>query len=134
MLAEAVSGLEALPIEDQAEWARALHYVSLFIRHKFPEEEQKFLNEIVIDNITHSAELEDTQMTGAQVLVAKGKREGRIEGKLEGKREMLLVQLATKYGNLPAPIVARLQTLSESQIATLTTQIFSANSLSELGL
>ena len=138
VLAEALIGLEALPVESQAEWARAMHYIGLFIRHKFANEDQDALFDIVLDNITHTEGLEDTRMTGAQVLIAQGKREGKLEGKLEGnlegRRQTLFEQLSFKFGTIPSMVASRVVELPESQISILSQQILTAKTLSELGL
>ena len=84
--------------------------------------------------------------TDAQVLLAQGRREGRregreegreegrIEGRLEGQREMVLEQLAFKFGPLPAETRAAVEALTEPQINELAVRILTAQTLAELGL
>lgn len=44
--------------------------------------------------------MKEVEMTGAQVLLAQGIREGREEGRQEGRFEILLEQLRYKFGPL----------------------------------
>src|SRR5438874_421930 len=87
-------------------------------------------------------EAEEAKVTGAQVLLAQGRREGRKEGreegreegKTEGQRELLLEQLKTKFGPLPEPVLEVIHSLPDGQILELGKRILTANSLADLGL
>ncbi|MGH7192292.1 MAG: DUF4351 domain-containing protein, partial [Candidatus Saccharimonadales bacterium] len=53
---------------------------------------------------------------------------------LRGKLELLLRQLETRFGPLPASVVAELQTWSSDRLTDLGCALLSAKSLRELGL
>jgi hypothetical protein len=63
-----------------------------------------------------------------------GRNIGRKEGKLEGQRELLLDQAATKFGPLPADIIAEINAFTEARLQSLGQAILTANTLEELGL
>jgi len=60
--------------------------------------------------------------------------EGKLEGTQERQREILLMQLRAKFGNLPRSVYARIQRMrSENTLNRLFKPIVTANSLEELG-
>ncbi len=132
VLVEAVTALEGLSEAEQAEWARAMHYLLLLIRHKREPEERTELYELVAESVQsrRAEEVRKMAMTDAQVLLARGRREGRLE---EG-REILLELLEEKFGPLEAKTVAAINALAERRLRNLTRRVLTATSLSELGL
>ena len=73
-------------------------------------------------------------MTGAQALIAIGKKEGKLEGKLNSKQQTLLELITQKFGDIPTKIVATFSEMPDVQISYLLANVLSADSLSELGL
>src|SRR5205085_3210259 len=95
VLEEVVRHLDRLPESEQNQWQRAMQYLYLLVRHKREAEEQEDLFEVMDEAVEKRlAEAEEAKMTGAQVLLAQGRREGRKEGREvgreEGQRELLL--------------------------------------------
>jgi hypothetical protein len=65
-------------------------------------------------------------MTDAQVLVAKGRQEGR--------QELLLEMLEARFGQLPSSAGERLSALTDSELSAITRKVLFAESLGALGL
>ncbi len=63
-----------------------------------------------------------------------GREEGRIVGKVEGRRELLLDQVAVKFGPLTDVSIVAINHLTEEKLDQLGKDILTANSLNELGL
>lgn len=55
-------------------------------------------------------------------------------GLLKGQREILLKQLAARFGPLPPSVVTKLQAWPSDQLTELGCALLSASSLDELGL
>jgi flagellar biosynthesis/type III secretory pathway protein FliH len=62
----------------------------------------------------------------------KARKEGRDEGRDEGRREMLLKQLAAKFGPLPDSATARVQKASAAEVEAWTLRVLTAASLAEV--
>lgn len=134
-LRDVATRLDALPDSVQEEIKKGLHYLYLLIKHKRSDAEQDELFAILDEVIEQRAvQLQEVKMTGAQVLINQGKREGRSEGLQEGRRELLLEQIAEKFGKPSQQTVEAVNALSEQQARALARQILNANSLKELGL
>lgn len=77
-------------------------------------------------------------MTGAEVLLRRGReegrQEGREEGRAEGRRRLILDLIATKYGPLTDAVVERVNALSPSELDRVGREILTANTLEELRL
>lgn len=137
VLREVVTYLETLPAEAKPEWRRALQYLFLLVHHKREPEEQEELNQMMIDLMTvDREETSKMAMTSAQVLIAKGHKEGlkegRQEGKIEGQLLLLMAQLEQKFGPLSENKVAALQSLPEARLTQIALQLLNAQSLSDL--
>lgn len=65
---------------------------------------------------------------------AEGIEKGRAEGRAEGARELLLQQLAVRFGELPAAVVQRIGELSVEECQQIGLRLLTASSLDELGL
>jgi len=67
---------------------------------------------------------------------AEGRVEGRVEGLLEGRHEglahILLLQLKTKFEEIPEPIHQQIQQANDEQLMQWANKILSANSLDEI--
>jgi hypothetical protein len=60
--------------------------------------------------------------------------EGVQEGRLDDKREILLMQLKVKFGDVPRSVTTRIQRLRSSKtLNQLLQKVVTANSLGELG-
>ena len=71
---------------------------------------------------------------GRQEGRAEGRQEGRAEGRQEGRAELLETMLRSKFGALPPEAAARLRSLTDDQLKVLTAKLFTASTISELGL
>jgi flagellar biosynthesis/type III secretory pathway protein FliH len=66
---------------------------------------------------------------------AEGHAEGRAEGHAEGRVELVLKQLATKYGYLPLAMAARVRKASGADVDEIARRVLTAETLDEaLGL
>jgi hypothetical protein len=60
---------------------------------------------------------------------------GIAKGITQGKREMLLHQMRLKFGELPEPILTKVEAIAtETELDALSERILTANSLEEMGL
>lgn len=87
-------------------------------------------------------EVKEMQLTWAEEMIEKGRKEGlkkgrqegRQVGMIEGKREALLRQLTTKFGPLPEETVSRVQALeSLEKLDDCLDQVLTATSLAKYG-
>lgn len=69
-------------------------------------------------------------MTGAQALLAQGRKEGREEG----RREVLLDPMRVKFGVLPEDIVSRVNHLTLREVNAALERILTARTLAEMEL
>ena len=69
-------------------------------------------------------------MTGAEVLIRQGRREGREEG----QRRLLLVQLEAKFGPLSEATISRVEALSAEGFDRVGRAILTAPTLDALAL
>jgi predicted transposase YdaD len=83
---------------------------------------------------------EEAFMTGAEQLtreareraLAHGIRQGKIEGKVEGKAELVLKQLALRFGQVSTDVVARIRTASIADLDLWAERIIDAKSLTDV--
>ena len=47
--------------------------------------------------------------------LSEGRQEGRLEGRLEGRQEMLLDALEDRFGSLPKPVTAYIESEEDAQ-------------------
>jgi predicted transposase YdaD len=65
----------------------------------------------------------------------EGRREGREQGRLEGVRQLLLRQMALRFGPLPEAIRAQVEAVSSLTLLNrLAEKVVVAQSLEEMGL
>ena len=82
----------------------------------------------------HQKMLEGEDMKEAATLLNPWKEEGRIEGKAEGQSDLLLSQLAHRFGKLSGEAAVRVRAMSPEERKALSIALLSAGSLEELGL
>ena len=74
-------------------------------------------------------------LTWSEKLEAKGEAKGKAEGEAKGAREILLLQLAERFGPLPEGARRQIEAISSLQLLTqLAKRILIAHSLEEMGL
>lgn len=144
VLASVVDSLQKLPESSHAEWRRAMQYLYLLIRHRREASEQDELFEVLDEALEAlgNEELEGLKMTGAQALIAEGRKKGReegrevgrAEGREEGRRELLLEQLEFKFGPLSEATEAAVRALTNAQMIQVGKQILAAQTLADLKL
>ncbi len=78
----------------------------------------------------------DSVMSTAEKLIAKGRRQGKAEGKAEGRAkrgaELLLRQLATRFGPPPDAVITRVQTGSSADVDRWAVRILHAQTLDDV--
>jgi hypothetical protein len=75
------------------------------------------------------------QKTGAEVLIERGRLEGRQEGELLARRSTLLMLLRGKFGKVPAKVVKRVDAEADAaQLDGWLEGVLSAQSLDDLGI
>jgi hypothetical protein len=84
-------------------------------------------------------DVQDVEMTWAERLEEKGRKEGRHEGieagRIQGKRESVQQVLKARFGRVPKQIVARVEAMSsEEELDACLERILNAQSLKEFGL
>jgi hypothetical protein len=60
---------------------------------------------------------------------AKGRVEGKLEGKIEGARQLLRALLESRFGELPKPVLSRIERATFQQVERLTIKAAAAPSL-----
>lgn len=79
--------------------------------------------------------VQDVEMTWADKMMEKGREEGRRSGLVEGKRDVLLRQLAAKFGPLPTETTTHLRALdSADELDRLLDRLLTASTLEDLGI
>lgn len=104
---------------------------------------------IVVYKFTHLSRQEAEAMLGITSLqetrfyqeakedgLAEGRAEGRAEGQAEGRveegRSLIRRLLNRRFGELPAPLIAQVESLSLTQIETLAEALFDLQSIADL--
>jgi len=78
--------------------------------------------------------LEETVQEWRTQLLKEGRREGRREGEVAGMRDLLLQQMTTRFGRLPAGVRLHVEEISSKQeLRKLARKILAAKSLQHLG-
>ena len=97
------------------------------------------MNRLVIEMMeADREEVSKMAVTSAQVLIAtghkQGHKEGKIEGKIEGRNEIMLEQLAMKFGPLSDDVIAAVNALSDQKARELARKVLTATALAQLEL
>ncbi|HLQ39026.1 MAG TPA: DUF4351 domain-containing protein, partial [Planctomycetota bacterium] len=75
---------------------------------------------------------EDSVMSTADKLIAKGRTEGRTEGRAEGRAELLLGLLRKRFGQLPGGVTTRVQQATLEDLELWAERILDARSLADV--
>lgn len=79
--------------------------------------------------------LVDVEMTWGERLRAEGEAIGEERGELKGERKMLLRLLTLMFGEVPVPLVERINTITdEAALTALAQQILTIKRLDDLVL
>jgi hypothetical protein len=103
VLRRVVEELETLPVAD-ARWEEFLWYLHGLVYHAREEFEREALNQVIFEAVQRRKrrqEVRRIQMTIAEALEEKGRREGEEKGKLEALRATLLLLLRKRFGKVP---------------------------------
>jgi predicted transposase YdaD len=68
----------------------------------------------------------------ARRYLSQGRAEGQAEGRAEGRAELLLKQLALRFGPLPASTEARIRAASIAELEVFAERVLSAKTLDEV--
>ena len=75
------------------------------------------------------------EQRGIEKGIVRGIEQGIEQGVVRGKRETLLRQLRLKFSDVPPPLQARIEALSDAdELDRLSDRFVSASSLDEMGL
>ena len=109
-----------------------MRYLLLLIRHKRAPDERQALYQLVHDSVEHrhATEVNEMALTDAQVLMARGHREGRQEG----QREVVRALLESRFGPLDAATSAMVDNLTPAQVNEVVRRFANAQTLADLGL
>lgn len=78
--------------------------------------------------------VQKVELTWADKLIEKGRKEGRKAGVIEGKRETLLRQLSAKFGNLPREVAAKAEAMSAAELDSVLDRLLTARTWDDLNL
>ncbi|HLJ56055.1 MAG TPA: Rpn family recombination-promoting nuclease/putative transposase [Chthonomonadaceae bacterium] len=130
-LTEVAGLVDAMPADSQAAIRDVLYFVYLLIYHKRDAGEQDELSRVVEASVKHyESEREEARMTGADMLLKRGREEGRDAG----VRETVPDLLTDKFGAVPSEISARVLELSRGELVRVRRAILAAQSVDDLGL
>jgi predicted transposase/invertase (TIGR01784 family) len=90
-----------------------------------PEEIRTFLTGL-------GPQVEEAYMTGAQILIERGRKEGEAKGRKEGRAETLLNLLERKFGAVPSASVERIEHASIDELDRWALRVLDATSLDEV--
>jgi hypothetical protein len=90
-----------------------------------PEQLQPFFDQL-------GERAKEAFMTGAQMLIERGKAEGRAGGEAKGKAELLLRQMRRKYGRVPAGVAKRLRGAASADLDRWAERVLTEASLDEV--
>ena len=77
----------------------------------------------------------DVEMTWGDRLRAEGEERGEARGELKGERKMLLRLMTVLFGEVPAPLIVRIEAISDEEtLAQVAQQLVTLQSLDELVL
>jgi predicted transposase YdaD len=146
LLAEVLRNLEAMPARQRLRWLELLSYLRALVYHERSDEEQAPLGEAIEAAVRTAQQREgvlDMFRSGADVLKEQGRKEGRKkgrdegrrEGELHGRRQALLLQLRTRFKDLPLEMVTRVeQTKDIEQLDTWLERFATATTLADIGI
>ena len=132
--AEAIRIIEASPLTPQQKVA-LMEFVDSY--SPMEVQEKRDFNELFLNpKMENTMQFRKSWMQEAR---DEGRNEGRTEGRTEGlelgKRQLLERQLEARFSRpLDESVKRRLEAMSANRLETLAVQLFSANSLKELGL
>ena len=78
--------------------------------------------------------MQELELTWADKLVEKGRKEGREAGVVEGLRRTLLRQLTAKFGELNDKVTERVRSMSEVELESVLDRVLTSATLHELDL
>ena len=79
--------------------------------------------------------LAEVELTWVDRALQEGRQEGRQEGVQAGMRQLLLLQLTQKFGDLPDEFVKQLNAITDpATFAQLSSQVLTAQRLSDITL
>lgn len=92
---------------------------------------------IVVYKFTHLSRQEAEAMLGITSLqetrfYQEAKEDGLAEGRVEEGRSLIRRLLNRRFGELPAPLIAQVESLSLTQIETLAEALFDLQSIADL--
>jgi len=76
--------------------------------------------------------VEEAYMTGAQVLIEQGRKEGEAKGEAKGRAQALVELLELKFKGVPADTLDRIQRASINELERWTARVLDATSPDEV--
>lgn len=112
----AVRRLEQIPLEEQANWSKLIHFLLAFIQHRRNEMEQSELFDVVETNVLDKSRREEVKSMGrtmAEALIEKGRAEGELKGELKGKAEDLIKLIKIRFGSVPKFLEKKIKSIPQ---------------------
>jgi hypothetical protein len=138
LLQEVVQHLEAMPTAERLRWLEFLSYIHAFVYHERSPTEWPDLQERIeasVQTDQHRRGVKEMAKTIADMFEEKGREEGRKEEAIHSRREMLLLLLRTRFGDLPAKTVRAIQrTATIRQLDEWLVKVMDASDLTEMGI
>jgi len=128
--------LRGLEPAEHRRWRDLLFYIGAMVYHERSESEHANLQQVIEGSIqTEELRQEVSEMgkTMADVLVEKGRTEGRTEAAVGTRQQTLLRQLRRRFGDVPAGVVNTVQATSDvDQLDDWLDRLVTADTLDEL--
>jgi hypothetical protein len=153
LLSEGVAHLEALRESDRDRWLDLLSYLNALVYHDRAATEWTGLHETIeasVQNDEHRKEVFDMRQSMAEVLIAKGKKEGRKEERrknqekvekvrkeeaVRARQQLLLLLMRERFREIPSAVVSAIEAATDiEQIDKWAARFATAKTLAEVGI
>jgi predicted transposase/invertase (TIGR01784 family) len=139
-LRQAVRGISQIENEAKQHEAMAASYVLAGLKLGVAEISQIIRRDVMQASVTYQALLEEGRQEGREKGLEEGRQAGlqaglqvgRQEGRQEGQQRLILRQLASRVGVVPAELSQHIQALTGSQLEDLAEQLLDFRTLDDL--
>jgi hypothetical protein len=138
LLERVVAHLDGMPAAERRRLGELLSYVRAMLYHERSESEQGRLQQIMENSVQDEAtrqEVVKMWKTGADVLIERGRTEGRAEATIQTRRQTLVRLLRKRFGNVPSNIVSVVEASDDvDQLDNWLDRFATAQTLEDLGI
>ena len=131
-----ITHLEAMPPAERQRWRDLLSYIHALIYHERSESEQPKLHEAVehsVQNAELRQEVFEMGKTMADVLMERGRLEGKRKAGVQTRQQTLVRLLRRRFGEVPAGVVSAVEATTDvDQLDTWLDRLVTASTLDEL--